>query len=41
MVSYFKKMVWGDPAAANGASGEETKDGEGSGPAFTGTVTPD
>ena len=45
MVSYMKKMIWGDQSAnqAAAASQEERKDGEGEsvGPAFSGRVTPD
>ena len=44
MVSYMKKMIWGDPQAqAAAASNEERKADEGDsvGPAFSGKVTPD
>jgi len=42
MVSYMKKMIWGDPAAQAGAA-EESKQSDGavSATAFTGRVTPD
>ena len=45
MVSYMKKMIWGDPAQAaaqGGGAAEECKDDDDcSGAAFTGTVTAD
>ena len=41
MVSYMKKMIWGSQAAAGGAAEESKDNEEGSGAAFTGTVTPD
>ena len=44
MVSYMKKMIWGDPAqqaAAQGNNNEEDKDEDTSTATFKGTVTRD
>ena len=43
MVSYMKKMIWGDQNTQAAASNveEEKKESESVGPAFTGKVTPD
>ena len=42
MVSYMKKMIWGDPAQqAAAGQGEEAKDDECSAANFTGRVTQD
>ena len=48
MVSYMKKMIWGDPAqqaaasnAQRGAAEESKDDNDGSGATFTGTITAD
>ena len=39
MVSYMKKMIYGEPAANAGAAAEESKEESASGAAFTGKVT--
>ena len=47
MVSYMKKMIWGDPAqqaAARGGAGEESKESDedaSSAANFAGKITPD
>lgn len=41
MVSYMKKMIWGDPAQQQAAAEESKHDEDNSGATFTGNVSPD